>query len=72
MFKDFEIQPSQEDLDYFNLISFDRIDTWDSWMKIGYLCYSLYGDQKFGTNFLWHLSFMTIMNCQKDCAKEIY
>ena len=45
MFEDFKIKPTQEELDYFNILSFDRIDNISTWISLGFLCHSLYDDK---------------------------
>jgi hypothetical protein len=37
MFDDLELKPSQEDIDYFNLFPFDRLDKNDSWISVGFI-----------------------------------
>jgi hypothetical protein len=55
LFRNARVKPSQEDLDYWNLLSFERLDNGKTWIDIGFLCYSLYDEH---TGFLvWdHLS----------------
>jgi hypothetical protein len=42
MFKDIENMPTQEEIDYFNCFSFERMDNSSSWINVGFLCFSLY------------------------------
>ena len=44
MFNHLETKPSQEDLEYFNLLSFERLDNTASWITTSFLCYCFYDD----------------------------
>ena len=38
-------KPKEEDLDYFNLFSFERLDNSSTWISVGFLCYCLYDNE---------------------------
>ena len=38
-------KPTQEDLDYFNCLSFDRLNDPASWISVGFSCYCLYDNE---------------------------
>ena len=44
LFTDMKVKPTQEELEYFNLFSFDRLDDTSTWISVGFLCYSMYED----------------------------
>lgn len=52
MFEGFAMILSQQDLHYFSLFSFDRLDNATTWISVGFLCYCLF-DAITGLK-LWH------------------
>ena len=52
MFNDYIVKPTQEQLDYWNLLSVERLENYIKWIDVGFLCYCMY-DQKTGAK-LWN------------------
>jgi hypothetical protein len=42
LFKDLDCKPSEDDLEYFNTFSFHRLDNNYEWIRVAFLCHSLY------------------------------
>ena len=53
MFKDLKVKPTEEEIAYFNILSFDRLHDETKWNEVGILCFALYG--KTTGEFMWDL-----------------
>lgn len=69
MFIDFKNKPTQEEIDYFNCFSFERLNNYDDWINCAFLCYSLY-NIKTGFFIFDHLSKISLKYNNTEILKE--
>ena len=69
MFKIFKNKPTQEEIDYFNCFSFERMNNYSDWINCAFLCYSLYNIIT-GFFIFDHLSKISLKYTSSETSKE--